>query len=56
MTLTGFGLDIPSFTYPGINDAGLDRLIFDRHDATDLAAIAEAATMLSGNFGVHPSR
>ena len=37
-------------------DAGLDGLIFNMHDATDLAAIAEAGTVLRDNFGDHPSR
>ena len=32
-------------------DAGLDGLIFNMHDATDLAAIAEAGMVLSKNFG-----
>ena len=32
-------------------DAGLDGLIFNMHDATDLGAIAEAGTVLSSNFG-----
>ena len=37
-------------------DAGLDGLIFNMHDATDLGAIAEAGTVLRDNFGDHPSR
>ncbi len=32
-------------------DAGLDGLIFNLHDNTDLGAIAEAGTVLSDNFG-----
>ena len=32
-------------------DAGLDGLIFNMHDATDLGAIAEAGTVLRDNFG-----
>ena len=34
-------------------DAGLDGLIFNMHDATDLGAIAEAGALLRDNFGVH---
>ena len=37
-------------------DAGLDGLIFNMHDATDLAAIAEAGMLLRDNFGDHPTR
>ena len=37
-------------------DAGLDGLIFNMHDATDLGAIAEAGTVLRDNFGDHPTR
>ncbi len=33
-------------------DAGLDGLIFNMHDATDLGAIAEAGTVLRDNFGL----
>ena len=33
-------------------DAGLDGLIFNVHDPTDLTAIAEAGTLLTDNFGV----
>lgn len=32
-------------------DAGLDGLIFNMHDTTDLGAIAEAGTVLRDNFG-----
>ena len=32
-------------------DAGLDGLIFNMHDATDLGAIAEAGMVLRDNFG-----
>lgn len=32
-------------------DAGLDGLIFNVHDATDLAGIAEAGALLNDNFG-----
>ncbi len=32
-------------------DAGLDGLIFNMHDATDLASITEAGTVLHTNFG-----
>ena len=35
-------------------DAGLDGLIFNMHDATDLAAIAEAGMLLRDNFGEPP--
>ena len=37
-------------------DAGLDGLIFNMHDATDLGAIAEAGTVLRDNFGSVPSQ
>ena len=37
-------------------DAGLDGLIFNMHDATDLGAIAEAGTVLRDNFGSGPSQ
>ena len=37
-------------------DAGLDGLIFNMHDATDLGAIAEAGTVLRKNFGSGPSQ
>ena len=101
MTFTRFGFNIPSFTYPGIDDsdlfdaarlgaelrdrrnmsmekyrgyaiegdragvceqvaalfdAGLDGLIFNMHDSTDLGAIAEAGAVLRDNFGDSPSR
>ena len=32
-------------------DSGLDGLIFNMHDSTDLGAIAEAGMVLSDNFG-----